>query len=234
MSLLISDRVNRECDWTLPSKPALLKLAMSASMSSCVVSQAARPLSRPAFLSPPKNPGRPDPIHEIKHDGFRIMGRRNGRLLRLFSRNGRDLILQFPLIASAVAALPVSTCSIDGEAIICDDSGLSIFDLIRNPRRGNTATLRAFDIIELKGEDIRNWPIEDRKAVLKKMLQQAPHPGIAYNRHFDVEGSIVFHHACKLGCEGIISKRFGSPYRSGRSDDWIKVENPKAVRINNG
>ena len=66
------------------------------------------------------------------------------------------------------------------------------------------------------------------------LLQQAPHPGIAYNRHFDVEGSIVFHHACKLGCEGIISKRFGSPYRSGGSDDWIEVKNPKAVRINKG
>ena len=187
----------------------------------------------PCLPLPAKEPpAGPDWIHEIKHDGFRIMGRRNGRRVRLFSRNGRDLTYRFPLIASAVAALPVSTCLIDGEAIICDDNGLSTFDLIRNPRRGNIATLRAFDILELKSEDIRNWPIEDRKAVLKMLLQQAPHPGIAYNRHFDVEGSIVFHHACKLGCEGIISKRFGSPYRSGRSDDWIKVKNPKAVRIN--
>ena len=105
-------------------------------------------------------PAGADWIHEIKHDGFRVMGRRNGQRVRLFGRNGRDLTYRFPLIASAVAALPVSTCLIDGQAIICDDNGLSIFDLIRNPRRGNTATLRAFDILELKSEDIRNWPIK--------------------------------------------------------------------------
>ena len=70
--------------------------------------------------------------------------------------NGRDLTYRFPLIASAVAALPVSTCLIDGEAIICDDNGLSIFDLIRSPRHGSTATLRAFDILELRTEDIRD------------------------------------------------------------------------------
>jgi ATP-dependent DNA ligase len=176
-------------------------------------------------------PAGPDWIHEIKHDGYRIMGWRNGRRVRLFSRIGRDLTCRFPLIASAVAALPVSTCVIDGEAIICDANDLSVYDLIRNPRRGYTATLRAFDILELKSEDIRNWPIENRKAVLKMLLQKAPHPGIAYNRHFDVEGAIVFHHACKLGCEGIVSKRFGSPYRSGRSEDWIRVRNPKAPAL---
>jgi hypothetical protein len=64
-----------------------------------------------------------------------------------------------------------------------------------------------------------------------KMLLRRPHPGIAYNRHFDVEGSIVFHHASKLGCEGIVSKRLGSPYRSGRSADWIKAKNPAAPAV---
>jgi ATP-dependent DNA ligase len=64
-------------------------------------------------------------------------------------------------------------------------------------------------------------PIWQRAAVLRKR----------YNRTFDVEGSIVFHHACKLGCEGIVSKRLGSPYRSGRSADWIKVKNPKTPAV---
>jgi bifunctional non-homologous end joining protein LigD len=63
------------------------------------------------------------------------------------------------------------------------------------------------------------------------MLLRRPDPGIAYNRHFDVEGSIVFHHACKLGCEGIVSKRLGSPYRAGRSEHWIKVKNPAAPAV---
>jgi bifunctional non-homologous end joining protein LigD len=63
------------------------------------------------------------------------------------------------------------------------------------------------------------------------MLLRRPQAGIAYNRHFDVEGSIVFHHASKLGCEGIVSKRLGSPYRSGRSADWIKVKNPATPAV---
>ena len=184
-------------------------------------------LPRPA-KEPPAGEGW---IHEIKHDGFRILARRDGRRVRLISRNGRDLTYRFPLVFAAMAALPVGTsCLIDGEAIVCDKTGLSVFDLIRNLRHGNAATLCAFDLIEIDGEDLRRQPIEDRKAALKKLLSKS-HPGIAYNRHFDVEGSIVFHHAVKLGCEGIVSKRLGSPYRSGRSADWIKVKNPAAPAV---
>jgi bifunctional non-homologous end joining protein LigD len=178
-------------------------------------------------------PTGPEWIHEIKHDGFRIIARRHGSRVRLVGQNGRNLTYRFPLIASALAALPVNSFLIDGEAIVSDNNGLAVFELIRKYRRGNTATLCAFDILELKGEDLRDWPVEDRKAVLKMLLGQAKHPGIAFNRHFDVEGSIVFHHACRLGCEGIVSKRFGSKYRSGRSNDWIKVWNrvaPAATR----
>ena len=119
---------------------------------------------------------------------------------------------------------------IDGEAIVCDDNGLSVFDLIRNYRYGSSATLCSFDVLELNGQDLRDRPLEERKAVLKMLLRKS-HPGIAYNRHFDVEGSIVFHHACKLGCEGIVSKRLGSSYRAGRSEHWIKVKNPAAPAV---
>jgi hypothetical protein len=77
--------------------------------------------------------------------------------------------------------------------------GLSVFDLIRNYHHGSTATLYAFDLIEIDGQDMTQQPIEDRKAELKQLLSKS-HPAIAYNRHFDVEGAIVFHHTCKLGC----------------------------------
>ena len=119
------------------------------------------------------------------------------------------------------------SCSIDGEAIVCDGKGLAVFQFIRNYRRGIIATICAFDLIEIDGRDMRQQPIEERKHVLKWLLTKS-HPGITYNRHFDVEGAIVFHHACKLGCEGIVSKRLGSPYSSGRSRDWVKVKNPAA------
>ena len=104
---------------------------------------------------------------------------------------------------------------LDGEAIISDATGLAVFSLIRSYRNEPRATLCAFDLIEIDGEDLRWRPIEDRKGILKKLIGNK-YPGIAFNKHFDVEGSVVFHHACKLGCEGIVSKRLGSSYRFGR------------------
>ncbi len=105
-----------------------------------------------------------------------------------------------------------------------------MFDLIRCRHYDHVASLCAFDLLELNGQDMRDRPLEERKAALKMLLRR-PHPGIAYNRTFDVEGSIVFHHACKLGCEGIVSKRLGSLYRAGRSEHWIKVKNPAAPAV---
>ncbi|MGA7658343.1 MAG: DNA ligase [Methylocella sp.] len=175
-------------------------------------------------------PTGPDWIHEIKHDGFRIIARRQGGDVRLVSRNGKDLTYRFPAVVQAVAALSVRSCIIDGEAIVSDQTGLAVFSLIRSFRNGPRATLCAFDLIELDGEDLSRRPIEDRKAALKKLVHDK-HPGIAFNKHFDVEGSIVFHHACKLGCEGIVSKRLGSPYRFGRSKDWVKIKSPASAAV---
>ncbi len=76
--------------------------------------------------------------------------------------------------------------------------------------------------------DLRPEPIEVRKRTLSRLLRRK-HAGISFNRHFvDVEGAVVYRHACALGCEGIVSKRLGSPCRPGRQDCWIKVKNPAA------
>jgi bifunctional non-homologous end joining protein LigD len=83
--------------------------------------------------------------------------------------------------------------------------------------------LVAFDLIELDGQDWRRTPIEQRKDRLLR-LTRGQHPGIAFNAHYVVDGKIVFKNSCKLGCEGIVSKRLGSLYRSGRSKQWIKVK----------
>ena len=90
--------------------------------------------------------------------------------------------------------------------------------------------LIAFDLIELDGEDLRRTPIELRKRSLAKLVRR-PHAGIVLNEVFEGDGGILFAHACKLGCEGIVSKRLGSPYRSGRSKYWVKVKNPKAPAV---
>jgi bifunctional non-homologous end joining protein LigD len=169
-------------------------------------------------------------IHEIKHDGFRILARRDGAGVRLITRNGNDFTARFPLAAAAVASLPANSFLVDGEAIVTNAKGLAVFDLIRQKRHGDDAVLIVFDLIALDGEDLRRWPIEDRKRKLAKLVR-GPHPGIVLNEFFEGDGDILFAHACKLGCEGIVSKRLGSHYRSGRSPHWVKVKNPKAPAV---
>ena len=169
-------------------------------------------------------------LNEIKHDGFRILARRDSAGVRLITRNGNDFSSRFPFIAMAVAKLPVRSCLIDGEAIVCDETGLAVFDLIRGHGSKASAVLCAFDLLELDGRDLRREPIETRKATLAKLLRGA-HLSITLNEHFEEDGALVFDAACQLGCEGIVSKRLGSPYRSGRSKHWMKVKNPKAPAV---
>lgn len=113
---------------------------------------------------------------------------------------------------------------------MCDDNGLAVFELIRRERTSATAVHCAFDLLELDGEDLRRLPIEKRKARLAKPLRDA-HSTLVVNEHYEGDGAIIYRHACKLGCEGIVSKRLGSPYRSGRSARWVKVKNPKAPAV---
>ena len=176
---------------------------------------------------PPAGPGW---IHEIKHDGFRILAHRRGRSVRLVTRNGHDLGDRFPVAAEAIEALPVRSCVIDGEAIVCDDNGLAVFDLIRGHSTNAGAVLCAFDLLEVNGEDLRREPIEDRKRRLTGLLR-LPHEGVALNEHFGGDGAVIYKHACALGCEGIVSKRLGSPYRAGRSAHWLKIKNPAAPAV---
>jgi bifunctional non-homologous end joining protein LigD len=88
----------------------------------------------------------------------------------------------------------------------------------------------AFDLLELNGEDLCAQPIEVRKQTLAKLPYDA-HRNIAFNQHFEGDGAIIYRHACALGCEGVVSKRLGSPYRSGRSPHWLKVKNPAAPAV---
>jgi bifunctional non-homologous end joining protein LigD len=181
-------------------------------------------LVEPCLPSPGKRPPAGlNWLHEIKHDGFRIMARRDSAGVRLFTRNGHDFTARFPLAAAAVAALPGRSFLIDGEAICTDERSLAVFELIRRTRNGGAAVLCAFDLIELEGEDLRREPIEHRKHELSRLVR-TPRPGIVVNEHYNGHGEIVFEHACKLGCEGIVSKRVGSLYRSGRSPHWVKVK----------
>ena len=117
-------------------------------------------------------------LHEIKHDGFRIIARKTGAQVRLYSRPGNDLTHRFPLIVEALSPLRSRSCIIDGEAVACDDNGVASFDLIRHHRANERIFLYAFDLIELNGDDLRRDPLEVRKATLASIVARpAPASG---------------------------------------------------------
>jgi bifunctional non-homologous end joining protein LigD len=169
-------------------------------------------------------------LHEIKHDGFRIIARKDGDRVRLYSRPGNDMTRRFPLIAEALTGLRSRSCIIDGEAVACDENGLASFERIRYRQHDGDVFLYAFDLIELNGDDLRRDPLQVRKATLASILTKA-RPGIWFNEHIEGDGPTVFAHACKMGLEGIVSKRKDSAYRSGRSPDWLKMKNPEASAV---
>ena len=112
-------------------------------------------------------------LHEIKHDGFRVIARKVGNRVGLYRRPGNDLTYRFPLIVEALAHLRSKSCIIDGEAVACDDNGLPSFNRIRYRRHDDSVFLYAFDLIELNGDDVRHDPLEVRKATLANILAGA-------------------------------------------------------------
>jgi bifunctional non-homologous end joining protein LigD len=131
---------------------------------------------------------------------------------------------------AAAALQGVRSFLIDGEAVACDGDGMPSFDRLRYRRADGTVFLFAFDLLELNGDDLRREPIELRKRELAILLRNA-RLGLQLNEHIAEPGDVVFRHACKLGLEGIVSKRLGSRYRSGRSADWLKMKNPAAPAV---
>jgi bifunctional non-homologous end joining protein LigD len=187
----------------------------------------------PPCLPIPANepPIGPEWLIEIKHDGSRVIARKEGKRVRLYSRPGNDLTYPFRLIVDALANLRSRSCIIDREAVACRDDGMASFDRIRYRRHDDEVFLYAFDIIELNGDDLRGNALAVRKATLERLLARAA-SGLHYNEHLDNEdGPLVFLHACKLGLEGIVSKRRDSPYSSGPSAHWIKSKNPQAPAV---
>jgi bifunctional non-homologous end joining protein LigD len=150
--------------------------------------------------------------------------------IRLLTRNGYDWAPRYPLIVAAVDRLKACSCLIDGEAVACDENGLAVFERLRLKPSGNHVFLYAFDLLELDGQDLRREPLETRKATLASLLRRSL-PGLRLNEHLAHDGESVFRHACKMGLEGIVSKRLGSRYRSGRSKDWLKFKNPEAPAV---
>ena len=191
-----------------------------------------RPVNAPAaFIHPcqpvvaKQPPAGPGWAHELKHDGYRLQIHvRDGRV-RLYTMNGADWSKRYPLIIEAGARLK-GPAIFDAEVVWLDAEGVADFEALHSRVNDAYATALVFDLLMADGDDLRRRTYVERKEALRKLLRGGH--GIQYVEHAEGHGDKLFEAACKLGLEGIVSKKLDAPYRSGKSKAWIKVKNPKA------
>ena len=163
-------------------------------------------------------------LHEIKHDGYRIVARIEEGEVRLISRNGKDWTKEFPQVARAVGRLPAGTALVDGEVAAVLPNGATSFQALQ--RRGDAGAplvYFAFDLLHLDGWDLRGVGLEERKQVLRRFLEGAP-DALRFSDHVRGHGPEFFEKAREAGLEGVVSKRADAPYREGRGGDWRKAK----------
>jgi bifunctional non-homologous end joining protein LigD len=182
--------------------------------------------ARPLLTTTPR--AGPEWVHEIKHDGYRLIARKDAGRVTLWNRYATDYSDTFSRIAEAVRALPVDRVMIDGEAVVFRSDGHSDFTALRTNRGASEASLVTFDLLQFDGEDWRKLPLEIRRARLESCVSGIN--GLTFSEAIEGDGALVFDHACKLGLEGIVSKRLGGAYSSGRCRNWLRVKNPAFQR----
>lgn len=205
---------------------------------------APRPQSKPGQLSNAKVGPLPETIkpelatlvetapagdwrYEIKFDGYRIMARVDDGQVRLFTRNGHDWTSKMPKQAEAIAALGLESGWLDGEVVVADDNGVPSFQLLQNAFQngdGNNIIYYLFDLIYLNGADLRDTPVEERRAALAAVLGHENSEILRFSEDFEEQGNALLHSACEMNMEGLIGKRVGSAYQSKRSANWIKLK----------
>lgn len=164
-------------------------------------------------------------LHEIKFDGYRLQARIEAGRVKLLTRSGLDWTKKFgKAVVAALAELPAGTALIDGELVVETGSGASDFSALQadlSEGRDDRFVFYVFDLLHLDGYDLTRLPLEERKALLEKLV-----PGnggiLRYSHHFEESGALVLSHACRLSLEGVVSKLRDAPYRGGRSKSWIK------------
>ncbi|MGV3482902.1 MAG: DNA ligase D [Planctomycetaceae bacterium] len=167
-------------------------------------------------------------FHEIKFDGYRMLCRIDKGRATFASRNHKSWTKQLQTLADACAKIPVKQAILDGEVVVFKADGTTDFQSLQNAfseGRVNELVYCVFDLLYCDGIDLQKVALEDRKALLEKLLPTASAPGpLRYSEHFVGNGPKVFKQSSKLGLEGIISKRRDRPYSAGRSLDWLKVK----------
>ena len=166
-------------------------------------------------------------LHEIKYDGYRLLARIQKGKARLITRNGLDWTAKFPVLARAMAALPVETAMIDGELVALAVDGTTNFaDLQDRIATGRTDDLVffAFDLLYCNGVDLTGAVLEDRKAALADIVPPNTAGMVRYSDHQQGRGAEFYRHACQYELEGTVAKRADKPYRPGRGADWLKIK----------
>jgi bifunctional non-homologous end joining protein LigD len=167
-------------------------------------------------------------VHEVKFDGYRVQAVVAGGEARLLTRTGLDWTERFGTeVAAAFADLPCESAVIDGEVVVLNDAGVSSFAALQaalSEGRRAGMVYYAFDLLHLDGEDLTGEPLVARKERLAALLAGADAGRIRYSEDFAEPGEVMLAHACRMGLEGVISKRLDAPYHSGRRGDWIKAK----------
>jgi len=172
-------------------------------------------------------PDTPDWLHESKYDGYRLRLERDGNRVRLITKGGYNWTSRYPWIVEAALKNRHKQFVIDGEAVVLGVDGVAGFNALHSRRHEDEVQLYAFDVLALDGEDLRGLPLSMRKTNLARLLVRRP-DGIFVAPFEQGEiGPELFRAACRMGLEGLVSKRRDRPYRAGRSRHWPKVKNRK-------
>jgi len=172
-------------------------------------------------------PDSADWIHEIKFDGYRMQARIDDGDVRLLTRKALDWTGKFAPIAEALETLPVEQAVLDGEIVSESDDGVATFSQLQQDLkegRSQNFVYYVFDLLYRDGYDLTTVPLEIRKQALADLLEGSDLRQLRLSEHFTESGTTLLKHACKIGLEGIISKRRTAPYRPGRGGDWIKTK----------
>ena len=164
--------------------------------------------------------------HEIKLDGYRIQIHVDCGVVRLFTMTGYDWTDRYPGIVAAAAKLGGSSV-LDAEAVVLGADGVPDFEALHSRARDAAAVAFVFDVMVLDGKDLRPLPWIERRAKLRRLLGRR-RLGLTLSQDLVGDGPAVYDAACRMGLEGIVSKRLDAPYRSGKVRTWLKIKNPTA------
>jgi bifunctional non-homologous end joining protein LigD len=172
-------------------------------------------------------PDRPNWLHEVKYDGYRLRLERDGDRVRLITKGGYNWTGRFPWIVESALKNRLKQFVIDGEAVVLGVDGIPDFNALHSRKHDEEVQLYAFDCLALDGDDIRSLTLSLRKTNLARLLARRSDGIFVAPYEAGEIGPDLFRAACRMGLEGMVSKRADRPYRAGRSKDWVKVKNRK-------